>query len=896
MAPTLSVELAPFCFLHPWHEGAEKMAVTKPKLMVVGNGMVGHHFIEQLCSQGLNKHFDVHVFGEELRPAYDRVQLSKYFETNSADALMLTSAQDYADWGITLHLNTQIIAIDTKTKTLTSAQGEVYEYQRLVLSTGSFPFVPLINGNDRAQCLVYRTIEDLEAIQASAKNSKIGVVVGGGLLGLEAANAMQQLGVKTHVVEFAPQLMPVQLNDKAGQLLCSKIEQLGVSVHTSKATTAIIDGETALHRMTFSDESYLETDMIVFSAGIRPQDALARGANIAIGERGGIVIDDYCLTSAPDVYAIGECALWEQKIFGLVAPGYQMARVAASHIASSVFATTAATFKGADMSTKLKLLGVDVAAIGASRGFDNAQFVELSDNQAGIYKKLWLDESGKFLKGAVLIGDNNDYSRLLDTYLSQDEIQGSAVALLLADAESETDLKDSSIVCSCHQVTKGDIVNAVKTGNHKMAEIKSCTRAASGCGGCAPLVQKIIDHTLQAEGLDFNSGICAHFDHNRQGLYHICQVEDIHDFETLISQHGKPSADGHLYGCEICKPAAASIFASLKNHYVLDQDKGHVQLQDTNDAYLGNLQKDGSYSVVPRVAGGEITPKKLIAMGKIAQEYDLYTKITGGQRIDMFGAKLSQLPEIWRKLIDAGFETGHAYGKSLRTVKSCVGSTWCRYGVQDSVGLAIDLENRYKGLRSPHKIKFAVSGCTRECAEAQSKDIGVIASDKGWNLYVAGNGGMRPRHGDLFATDLSTAELYKYIDRILLFYIKTADKLQRTSTWMESLEGGLPYLQSIVIDDALAINAELEKQMDHIVGTYQCEWKTSLERPAFLARFNEFVNPDAAPATEFNTYKRIREQRFPALNQQEANKTGAGTIAIKDVTDEKQNVSEEVVV
>jgi nitrite reductase (NADH) large subunit len=866
----------------------QDMAVSKPKLVVVGNGMVGHHFIEQLCSLGLNKTFDVHVFGEEPRPAYDRVQLSKYFETGSADPLMLTSAQDYQDWGISLHLNTPITAVDIAAKTVTSAQGGNYHYDRLVLATGSFPFVPPIQGNDRAQCLVYRTIEDLEAIQAAAQNSHVGVVVGGGLLGLEAANAMKQLGVKTHVVEFAPQLMPVQLNDKAGDLLCSKIEQLGVSVHTSKATTAIIDGETALHRMTFNDESYLETDMIVFSAGIRPQDSLARVSNINIGERGGIEIDDYCLTSAPDVYAIGECALWQQKIFGLVAPGYQMARVVAAHLGSLTSTSVSQSFTGADMSTKLKLLGVDVAAIGASRGFENAQFVELSDNQAGIYKKLWLDETGKYLKGAVLIGDNSDYSRLLDAYLSQDEIEGSAVELLLAGAENEADLKDSSIVCSCHQVTKGDIVESVTAGKHKIADIKSCTRAASGCGGCAPLVQKIIDQTLQAAGLDYNAGICAHFDHDRQALYHLCQVEGISDFDTLMTQHGKPSASGHTYGCDICKPAAASIFASLQNQYVLNQDRGHVQLQDTNDAYLGNIQKDGTYSVVPRVAGGEITPTKLIAMGQIAQEYDLYTKITGGQRIDMFGATLSQLPEIWQKLIDAGFETGHAYGKSLRTVKSCVGSTWCRYGVQDAVGFAIDLENRYKGLRSPHKLKFAVSGCTRECAEAQSKDIGIIATDKGWNLYVAGNGGMRPRHGDLFATDLSTQDLYKYIDRILMFYVKTADKLQRTSTWMDALEGGVDYLKSVVIDDALGINAALEQQMDHIAATYQCEWKTSLEQPAFLARFNEFVNPNDAPATDANAYQRIREQRFPTIND-----AGAGSIAIKEITDDVEQAQVE---
>ncbi|MEZ9141384.1 MULTISPECIES: nitrite reductase large subunit NirB [unclassified Shewanella] len=873
-----------------------KLTSVKPKLVVIGNGMVGHHFIEQLCTQGLQNQFDIEVFGEEPRPAYDRVQLSKYFETGSADELMLTSAQDYQDWGVKLHLETRITALDTANKTLTTEDGVTSTYDSLVLATGSYPFVPPINGNDRERCVVYRTIEDLQDIEAAASQSKVGVVVGGGLLGLEAANALMALGVITHVVEFAPQLMPVQLNDKAGDLLKSKINELGVSVHTSKATTAIVDGESAMHRMTFNDDTFLETDMIVFSAGIRPQDALARSSGLAMGERGGITIDDNCLTSAPDVYAIGECALWQNRIFGLVAPGYQMARVAVSHIAASaneVDSTT--TFTGADMSTKLKLLGVDVAAIGESRGFENAQFVELSDNQSGIYKKLWLDETGKYLKGAVLVGDNSDYNRLLDCYLSQDEIEGNAVELLMTGDESAVELKDTSIICSCHQVTKADIVNSVKEGNHTIAEIKSCTRAASGCGGCSALVKQVMDQALIAEGVECNTGICEHFEHDRQSLYHLCQVENITDFDTLITKHGKKSPTGQqtTFGCDLCKPAAASIFASLQNKYVLNQESSHVQLQDTNDAYLGNLQKDGTYSVVPRVAGGEITPDGLIAIGAVAKEFDLYTKITGGQRIDMFGAKLSDLPIIWHKLIDAGFETGHAYGKSLRTVKSCVGSTWCRYGVQDSVGTAIDLENRYKGLRSPHKIKFAVSGCTRECAEAQSKDIGVIATDKGWNLYVAGNGGMRPRHGDLFATDLDTETLVKYIDRVLMFYIKTADKLQRTSVWMESLEGGLEYLQSVVIEDSLGIAAELDAQMNNVADTYQCEWKTSLEKPEFLSRFNEFVNPDAKPDGETHLYERVRDQRFPLSPES----SGAGNIAIKDITTEQneQAVAEELV-
>lgn len=849
------------------------MRVDKPKLVIVGNGMVGHHFVEQLCEQQLNRHYDVTVFGAECLPAYDRVQLSKYFESSSVDSLMLATQADYAAQGVALHLGQQVSNIDQHNKQLT-VNGETVFYDTLVLATGSFPFVPPIKGNDRRDCLVYRTIDDLEAIEQAATTAKSGVVIGGGLLGLEAANALSALGLDTHVVEFAPQLMSVQLNDRGGELLRQKIEALGLGVHLSKATQEIVDGERAQHRLNFSDGSCLETDMIVFSAGIRPQDALARESGISIGERGGIVIDDCCLTSAKDVYAIGECALWQQQIFGLVAPGYQMAKVAVSQIAKQLLdnslvspATEALKFTGADMSTKLKLLGVDVASIGASRGFDNAQYVELSDVQAGVYKKLWLDETGEYLRGAVLVGNVDEYSHLLSQYLSGEALEEPAVTLLMADDSAPLALKDSAIVCSCHQVTKADIVTQVVAGNHQLAEIKSCTKAASGCGGCAAVVQQIIDETMQAQGLETDAGICCHFEHDRQALFHLCQVENISNFEQLYQLHAKEGSSELALGCDICKPVAASIFATLENEYVLNEK--HVALQDSNDAYLGNLQKDGSYSVVPRVAGGEITPDKLIAMGQIAKRYDLYTKITGGQRIDMFGAALSDLPAIWSELIAQGFETGHAYGKSLRTVKSCVGNTWCRYGVQDSVGLAIALENRYKGLRSPHKIKFAVSGCTRECAEAQSKDIGVIATEKGWNLFVCGNGGMRPRHGDLFATDLSTEQLVSYIDRILMFYSKTAARLQRTSVWLESLAGGLEYLQSVVVEDALGLADELESQMHKVVANYQCEWKTSLQDDAFLQRFSEFINPKDAPLIDSKQYHYQRSQKFPISSEVE---------------------------
>ena len=471
-----------------------------------------------------------------------------------------------------------------------------------------------------------------------------------------------------------------------------------------------------------------------------------------------------------------------------------------------------------------------------------------------------VDESGKKLLGAILVGDNNEYDTLLQYYLNGVEITDHPLGLIMGEQSSaapQLTLPDTATICSCHNVTKGDIVAAVKAGNHTLADVKSCTKAGTGCGGCSNLVKQVVDQTLLELGMEANNHLCEHFAFTRQELFHVIRVGELKSFDAVLHKHGKGM------GCDICKPLVGSVLASLWNEHVLE--KPHRPLQDTNDAFLGNLQKDGTYSVVPRIPGGEITPDGLIAIGAVGKKYNLYTKITGGQRIDLFGARVDQLPAIWKELIDAGFETGQAYGKSVRTVKSCVGSTWCRYGVKDSVGMAIDIENRYKGLRAPHKLKFAVSGCTRECAEAQSKDIGIIATEKGWNLYVCGNGGMRPRHADLFATDLSDEQLIRYIDRVLMFYIRTGDRLQRTSVWMENMEGGLEYLKSVVIDDKLGIGAELEAQMAHQIATFQCEWKGTIEDPEKLKRFKPFLNSDEA----YMPPRMVeRGQAFPAREEE----------------------------
>ena len=811
---------------------------NKQTLVVIGNGMVGQNFLASLMASDIKDNYEVVTFCEETLPAYDRVHLSEYFAGKSADDLSLMEAGFFEDNNITIHIGDKASIIDRSNKTVTSEKGVEIAYDKIVLATGSRAFVPPIPGHDRKGCIAYRTIDDLDEMMSAAKTSKVGAVVGGGLLGLEAAKALQDLNLKTHVVQFSPRLMAAQLDAGGAGLLASKIEDLGISVLTGKNTIQIVDGDTCKHKMIFADGGELEADMILYSAGIRPRDELANASGLKIADRGGIVINDNCLTSDEDIYAIGECASWNDRTFGLVAPGYAMVRTVVDHLTGGN-----ETFKGANMSTKLKLNGVDVASIGDAHASTPGSLVYTYQNGVdGIYKRLVVSQDNKLLLGAVLVGDASGYPTLSQYYLNRIELPTNPDSLILPSRSDESvglgpdALPASAQICSCFDVTKGDICTSIEGGCTTLGALKDETKASTGCGGCAALLKSVLNCELEKAGFDVNTDICEHFAYTRQDLYNLVKVEEIKTFAELIAKHGSGK------GCEICKQAVGSILASYWNEYILKD--AHVGVQDTNDTFLANMQKDGTYSVVPRMTGGEVTPEGLIAIGQIAKKYGLYTKVTGGQRVDLFGARVDQLPPIWQELIDAGFESGHAYGKSLRTVKSCVGSTWCRFGVDDSVGLAVKLENRYKGLRAPHKIKFAVSGCTRECAEAQSKDIGIIAVEGGWNLYVCGNGGMKPRHGDLFATNLDKETLIKYIDRVLTFYVQTADRMQRTSVWMENMEGGLDYLKSVVIDDKLEICNQLETQMQRVVDTYQCEWKTTIADESKLKRFRTFVNSD----------------------------------------------------
>ena len=840
----------------------EKNLLEK-NLIVIGNGMVGHKFLERMVAKGATETWNLTTFCEEPRVAYDRVHLSEFFTGKTADDLSLVAPGFYPENTIQVHLGDKAVSIDRTHKTVTSANGMVLPYDHLVLATGSYPFVPPIQGKEAQGTFVYRTIEDLEAMAAYAKQCKTGVVIGGGLLGLECANALKSMGLATHVVEFAPRLMPVQIDELGGAVLRDKIEAMGVGVHVNKSTTEIVMDEAGrVCKMLFADGSELQTDMIVFSAGIRPRDELARECGLDVGDRGGIVINEQCQTSDPAIYAIGECALYNQRIYGLVAPGYTMASVAADNLCDG-----SSSFTGADMSTKLKLLGVDVASFGD--GFSKtpgAKDLTLIDTSQGTYKKLVLNEAGDRVLGGILIGDASAYGTLLQMMQNDMAVPPYAEDLLVPPREGAAivsmgvdSLPDSAQICSCNNVTKGDICAAIQAGNlTEIGTVKKCTTAGTGCGGCVPLVTDLLKMEMKKAGLEVKNHLCEHFTHSRQELYHLVRTQGIQTFEELLVLYGEGK------GCEICKPAIASILASIWNDHILDEP--HAGLQDTNDAFLANIQRDGTYSVIPRIPGGEITPEKLIVLGEVARDFDLYTKITGAQRIDLLGARVDQLPLIWERLVAAGFESGHAYGKALRTVKSCVGSTWCRFGVQDSTSLAIALELRYRGLRAPHKLKGAVSGCTRECAEAQGKDFGVIATEKGWNLYVCGNGGIKPQHAVLLAADVDQETLIKYCDRFLMFYIRTANRLERTATWLNKLEGGIEYLKQVVIDDSLGICAQLEAEMTYQVATYACEWKQAVEDPTKRQRFSHFVNVDQPDPSLL--FVEERDQKRPAYEHE----------------------------
>ncbi|KAF9267857.1 nitrite reductase [Marasmius fiardii PR-910] len=880
-------------------------------IFVVGLGMVGIAFIEKLLSLDEAKRYRIVTCGEESHFAYNRVALTEYFQHRSVEKLYLNPVEWYSQQGperFEFHIGETCTFINTEAHTVVTDKGHEFSYDYCVLAQGSNATLPSYADLSVPGVFVYRNISDINSLLNFASTwttkSLRAIIIGGGLLGLEAAKAVYELDTVQQVSIIIRGGFPLsrQLDDAGGEIVLRHIREMGVSVLTQTSVKTVCVGEGGLCQgLKLDDGQFLECDVVVFAIGITPRDELARASGITCAGKGGVIVDDALLTSAKDVYAIGECASWNGNTYGLIAPGIEMADILSFNMTQEI--TDVGSFKprkmnNPDLSTKLKLMGVDVASFGdffaeqrqlmhklppkpatqknsiwptvqielQSEPINNAsapkkrhsregtittsttneyETVTYRDPFAGVYKKYIFSADGKYLIGGMMVGDTSDYVKLVAIVKKKKPLDVPPSQFILGSSKDKeddgADLDDDTTICSCHNVTKGAITKCIQTakdGAVTIDSIKKSTKAGTGCGGCLPLITNILKSELKKSGHALSNHLCPHFPKSRRDVFDIVRVRKLQTFEEVLAVAGT----GKGLGCEVCRPAVASILSSLWNEHIMKPV--HHQNQDTNDKFLANIQRNGTFSVVPRVAGGEITPEKLIVLGTVAQQYNLYTKITGGQRIDLFGAQKADLPLIWGALIEGGFESGHAYGKSLRTVKSCVGTDWCRYGIGDSVGMAIQLEERYKGVRSPHKIKGGVSGCVRECAEAQSKDFGLIATDKGWNVFVCGNGGANPRHATLLASDVPPSKVVKLLDRFLMYYIRTADRLTRTARWLEELEGGIDKLRKVIIEDELGICAELEADMNTLVGTYFDEWKAILDNPEARGRFKQFVNTD----------------------------------------------------
>ena len=595
------------------------------KVIVVGNGMVGYKFCEKFIAKTGSEKFQITVFGEEPRRAYDRVHLSEYFAGKTAEDLSMSTSNWYEDNNIILNTSELITDINREEKTIHTHLEKTHAYDYLVLATGSAAFVPPIEGVDKEGVFVYRTIEDLDAIMAYAKKIKQkgateAAVLGGGLLGLEAAKAVRDLGLNPHVVEFAPRLMPRQLDKGASDMLQSKIEELGIGIHLNKSTQ-FIAGEEAITGMMFDANELLKVDMLVISAGIKPRDELGRVSGLEVGVRGGIVVNNKMQTSDPAIYAIGEVALYNQMIYGLVAPGYEMADVAADQILGNEDKLMRETI---DMSTQLKLIGVEVASFGDPFIENNEVSAIVYESKfSGIYKRINVTKDGKTLLGGILVGDSSDYNGLFQIYSNGMALPPNPEDLILGSrgGESSTfgsamDLPDTAVICSCENVTKGSICCSITDGScETFGDVVKATKATSGCGGCKPMVVDLVKAAQKSIGKEIKESICEHFHFTRQELFDIVKINKYTNFYEVIDHHGNGD------GCEVCKPVVASIFSSIYN----DTANKHVTTQDTNDRYLANIQRNGTYSVVPRIAGGEITPEKLIVIGEVAKQFDLVT-------------------------------------------------------------------------------------------------------------------------------------------------------------------------------------------------------------------------------------------------------------------------------
>ncbi len=769
----------------------------KEKLVVVGNGMAGCRTLEELLEIAPDL-YEITVFSAELHGNYNRILLSSVLsgEKQLAD-IMLNDEAWYAERGIRLHKGKVVVDIDRRNRRVMAADGTNESYDRLLLATGSNPIVLPVPGHNLPGVITFRDIKDVDAMIEAARRYRHAVVVGGGLLGLEAANGLLARGMKVTVIHLPDTLMEKQLDKAAGELLRDTLEARGVRVILGAETHEIL-GKKRVQGIRFADGREYTADIVVMAVGIRPNVALARKAGLYC-ER-GVVVNDTMQTYDPRIYAVGECAQHRGKTYGLVAPLFEQARVCANHLARIGFRR----YQGSMVSTRLKVTGIDVFSAGELRAGENAEEIVLRDTARGVYKKLVIEDNR--IRGAVLYGDTVDGAWYFQLMREQRDIQDIRMRLLFGQAhlgdsghggeKAAIAMSDDMEVCGCNGVSKGAIVKAIiEKKLFTLEDVRAHTKASSSCGSCTGLVEQILASTL---GGDYSAApkekpFCQCTDYTHDEVRRAIREQRLTSIRAVMERLEWKTPDG----CPACRPAL--------NYYLIAAWPAEVrddyQSRFINERAHANIQRDGSYSVVPRIWGGVVTPKELRTIAEVAEKFAVpQIKITGGQRIDLLGVKKEQLPAIWRELGKAGLVSGHAYGKAIRTVKTCVGSQWCRFGVQDSTAMGIAIEKMCWGAWTPHKVKMAVSGCPRNCAEATIKDFGVVAVESGWELHIGGNGGVKVRATDLLTKVATSQEVLEYCGAFLQLYREEAHYLERTAPWVERV--GLTYIKQRLIEDS----------------------------------------------------------------------------------------------
>jgi nitrite reductase (NADH) large subunit len=768
----------------------------KERLVLVGNGMAGVRTLEELLKIAPDQ-YEITVFGAEPYGNYNRIMLSPVLAgEKTINDIMLNDEQWYLDNGITLHKGKQVMEIDRVNRRVVARDGTSAEYERLLLATGSNPFMIPVPGKDKDGVIAFRDIHDVDTMLAAARDHKKAVVIGGGLLGLEAANGLMKQGMEVTVVHLLDSLMERQLDKPASALLKASLEERGMNF-LMEAETAGITGNGRVRGVRFKDGTEVEADLVVMGVGIVPNTELARQAGLHC-ER-GIVVNDTLQTFDPSIYAVGECAQHRGTAYGLVAPLFEQARVAANHLAHLGYAR----YTGSVTSTKLKVTGIDLFSAGDFNESGDDEVMVLQDQASGTYKKLVLRDNR--IKGAVLYGDTIDGTWYLQLMRDGGNIADFRKTILfgqhdLGDAGHGDEtrvmaLSDDAEICGCNGVCKGDIIKAISQhGLFTLEDVRARTKASSSCGSCTGLVEALLASTV-GEGYDAapsKKPLCGCTEHSHDDVIHTIREHQLKTMRAVFDFMEWKSPDG----CAACRPAL--------NYYLLTRWPGEyqddAQSRFINERAHGNIQKDGTYSVIPRIFGGETSAAQLMALGRIAEKWNVPTvKFTGGQRIDMLGLKKEELPGIWGDLSAAGFVSGHAYGKAMRTVKTCVGSEWCRFGTQDSTTLGINLEKLTWGSWMPHKFKLAVSGCPRNCAEATIKDFGVVCVDSGYELHIGGNGGIKVRVTDLLAKVGTEAEVLEYCGAFIQMYREEAHYLERTAPWVERI--GLSCIKERLLAD-----------------------------------------------------------------------------------------------